>query len=501
MDRMLLDTTNKKAICFENSYVLLGKEFYASVKPTPVEMPCIVKLNYSLALDLGFDFSEFEQGELAEIFSGNQILPGAEPLAMVYAGHQFGNLVPQLGDGRAILLGEVIDNSNFRRDIQLKGAGLTPFSRQGDGRAALGPVLREYIISEAMYALGIPTTRSLGVVTTGEPVYREKVLPGAILTRVALGHVRVGTFQYFSLQRDETALKKLADYVIDRNYPLIKKVKNPYLKLLEEVMDRHAKLVTQWMQVGFIHGVMNTDNMAISGETIDYGPCAFMDTFDQTKVFSSIDHMGRYAYGNQPSILQWNLARFAETILPLIDKVPDRAVALVNEVIETFPELFKYYWLSGMRRKLGLFTSETKDEVLIQSLLDIMQENEADFTMTFRKLCYAARGSGQEGSLRDLFKDSKSYKKWALNWRARMSREIKTPDDHFELMRQANPAIIPRNHRVEQALASAVDDGDYGPFETFLELLSSPYVEPKSHTEYLAPPKPEENVLQTFCGT
>jgi len=498
---MLLNTSNKEAICFDNSYVLLGSKFYASVKPTPVEMPRIVKLNYSLARDLGLNFAEIDQLIIAEIFSGNQILPGAEPLAMVYAGHQFGNFVPQLGDGRAILLGEVIDNFNCRRDIQLKGAGLTPFSRQGDGRAALGPVLREYIISEAMYALGIPTTRSLGVVTTGEPVYREKVLPGAILTRVASSHVRVGTFQYFALQRDETALKKLADYVIDRNYPHIKKVKNPYLKLLEEVMDRHAKLVSQWMQVGFIHGVMNTDNMSISGETIDYGPCAFMDTFDQTKVFSSIDHMGRYAYVNQPSILHWNLIRFAETILTLIDKVPDHAVGLVNEVIENYPKLFKDYWLSGMRRKLGLFTSESKDEDLIKSFLNTMEESEADFTMTFRRLCDAARVSEMEGSLRDLFKDTKSYEKWSLKWRSRMARESKNPEEHFKLMRQTNPAIIPRNHRVEQALESAVNEGDYGPFEKLLELLYSPYEEQISQPEYMLPPKPAECVLQTFCGT
>ena len=381
---MLIETSKKNAICFDNSYVLLGSRFYASVKPTPVERPCIVKLNYGLARDLGIDLEVIEPEALAEIFSGNQILPGSEPIAMVYAGHQFGQFVPQLGDGRAILLGEVIDNYSFRRDIQLKGAGLTPFSRQGDGRAALGPVLREYIISETMHALGISTTRSLSAVTTGEPVYREKVLPGAILTRVALGHGRDGTFQYFALQRDEKALTQLADYVIDRHYPVLKKVPNPYLKLLEEVMDRHARLVAQWMQVGFIHGVMNTDNMAISGETIDYGPCAFMDTFDQTKVFSSIDHMGRYSYGNQPSIVQWNLTRFAETILPLIDKIPDRAVDLAKEVIDVYPERFQDYWLSGMRRKLGLFTSESEDEALVQSLLDTMQENEADFTLTFR---------------------------------------------------------------------------------------------------------------------
>ena len=501
MNRMLTETSKKQPICFDNSYVLLGDRFYASVEPTPVEQPYIVKLNHGLAQDLGIDLEVLEPEAWAAIFSGNQILLGAEPLAMVYAGHQFGQFVPQLGDGRAILLGEVIDSSSFRRDIQLKGAGLTPFSRQGDGRAALGPVLREYIVSEAMHALGIPTTRSLGAVTTGEPVYREKVLPGAILTRVALGHVRTGTFQYFALQRDKKTLTQLTNYVIDRHYPEVKEAPNPYLKLLEEVMDRHARLVAQWLHVGFIHGVMNTDNMSLSGETIDYGPCAFMDTFNQTKVFSSIDHMGRYAYGNQPPIVQWNLTRLAETILPLIDKIPDHAVDLAKEVIEVYPERFRDYWLSGMRRKLGLFTSESEDETLIQSLLDNMQENEADFTLTFRRLCDAALDPELEGSVRYLFKDAGAYDKWSTNWRDRLSHEVKAPEERVELMRQVNPAVIPRNHRVEQALEAAVEQVDYGPFEKLLQVLSSPYVEPDEHKEYMLPPKPEEHVLQTFCGT
>ena len=498
---MQTETSINEPICFDNSYSLLGRRFYADVKPTPVEQPGIIKLNYGLAQDLGIDLEELEPEAWAKIFSGNHILSGAEPLAMVYAGHQFGHFVPQLGDGRAILLGEVIDNSSCRRDIQLKGSGLTPFSRQGDGRAALGPVLREYIISEGMYALGIPTTRSLGAVTTGEPVYREKVLPGAILTRVALGHVRTGTFQYFAVQRDEKDLRQLADYVIARLYPELKEAANPYLKLLEEVLERHARLVAQWQHVGFIHGVMNTDNMAISGETIDYGPCAFMDTFKQTKVFSSIDHMGRYAYGNQPSILQWNLTRFAETILPLIDKIPDRAVEYANEVIEGYPERFRDYWLSGMRQKLGLFISDPEDESLIQSLLDTMQENEADFTLTFRSLSDAALTLENEDSVRILFNDTSAYDNWAKSWRDRLSREHKAPEERFELMCQANPAVIPRNHQVKQALDAAEEYGDYGPFEKLLEVLSSPYVVPEVHSEYLLPPKPEEHVLQTFCGT
>jgi len=498
---MLTETSIKPAICFDNSYVKLGGRFYAKVKPTLVEQPGIVKLNYALAQDLGIDFDALDPESWAAIFSGNQILSGSEPLAMVYAGHQFGNFVPQLGDGRAILLGEVIDNANCRRDIQLKGAGLTPFSRQGDGRAALGPVLREYIISEAMHALGIPTTRSLGAVTTGEPVYREKVLPGAVLTRVALGHVRTGTFQYFAVQRDEKELRQLADYVIARHFPELKEEANPYLKLLEEVMEQQAQLVAKWMHVGFIHGVMNTDNMAISGETIDYGPCAFMDNFSQTKVFSSIDRMGRYAYGNQPSILQWNLTRFAETILPLIDKIPERAVDFANEVIEIYPQRFREYWLSGMRQKLGLFNSETEDESLIQSLLETMQENEADFTLTFRRLCDAALTPEKESSIRILFNDSSAYDNWAMKWRDRLSREFKTPEERFELMCQTNPTVIPRNHQVQLALKAAEEDGDYAPFEKLLEVLSSPYAVAEEYSEYLLPPKPDEHVLQTFCGT
>ena len=498
---MLIETSKNNPISFDNSYARLGDRFYANVKPTPVEQPGLIKLNYGLAQELGIDFNSLEAETWADIFSGNKILAGAEPLAMVYAGHQFGHYVPQLGDGRAILLGEVIDHSSFRHDIQLKGAGLTPFSRQGDGRSALGPVLREYIVSEAMHALGIPTTRSLGAVTTGEPVYRKKVLPGAILTRVALGHIRTGTFQYFALQRNEKDLTQLANYVIDRLYPEVKESQNPYLKLLEVVMERHAQLVAQWLQVGFIHGVMNTDNMAISGETIDYGPCAFMDTFNHKKVFSSIDRMGRYAYGNQPSILQWNLTRFAETILPLIDKIPERAVDFANEIIEVYPERFKNYWLVSMRKKLGLFTSEPEDETLIQALLDTMQENEADFTMTFRRLCDAALFPEMERSPRNLFKDAGAYDNWSLNWHARLNREVETPAERVELMRKVNPAVIPRNHRVEQVLQAAEEHGDFGPFEKLLDVLSSPFVEQECYAEYMLPPKPEEHVLETFCGT
>ena len=494
-------STIKPPICFNNSFVKLGEKFFAKLNPTPVEHPKIVKLNDELSNNLGIDLEMLELEDWASIFSGNQILPGSEPLAMVYAGHQFGHLVPQLGDGRAILLGEVIDNSSIRNDIQLKGSGITPFSRQGDGRAALGPVLREYIVSEAMHALGIPTTRSLCAVTSGEPVYRETVLPGAVLTRVASGHVRTGTFQYFAMRGDEKAITKLADYVIDRNYPEVKEKQNKYLKLLEKVMDRHAQLVTKWLNVGFIHGVMNTDNMALSGETIDYGPCAFMDSFNKTQVFSSIDHAGRYSYGNQPQIVQWNLARLAETLLPLIDKKEDSAVEMAKDIIESYSGRFKEFWLAGMRQKLGLFNSEPEDENLIESLLNIMHENEADFTLTFRRLCHAALGKKMDRNLRNLFKDEEAFNKWSNSWRSRLSRESVSPEERVSLMRNVNPAVIPRNHRVEHALNAAVENSDYGPFEKLVDVLSSPYEEIKENDEFMLPPKPGEHVLQTFCGT
>ena len=494
-------STIKHPICFNNSFVKLGEKFFAKLNPTPVEHPKIVKLNDELSNNLGIDLEMLELEDWASIFSGNQILPGSEPLAMVYAGHQFGHLVPQLGDGRAILLGEVIDNSSIRNDIQLKGSGITPFSRQGDGRAALGPVLREYIVSEAMHALGIPTTRSLCAVTSGEPVYRETVLPGAVLTRVASGHVRTGTFQYFAMRGDEKAITKLADYVIDRNYPEVKEKQNKYLNLLEKVMDRHAQLVTKWLNVGFIHGVMNTDNMALSGETIDYGPCAFMDSFNKTQVFSSIDHAGRYSYGNQPQIVQWNLARLAETLLPLIDKKEDSAVEMAKDIIESYSGRFKDFWLAGMRQKLGLFNSEPEDENLIESLLNIMHENEADFTLTFRRLCHAALGKKIDRNHINLFKDEEAFNKWSNSWRSRLSRESASPEERVNLMRNVNPAVIPRNHRVEHALNAAVENSDYGPFEKLVDVLSSPYEEIKENDEFMLPPKPGEHVLQTFCGT
>jgi len=487
---------------FDNSFVKLGESFFAKVNPTPVENPCIRKINFDLASELGIDFkAKYSPEVLSKIFSGNQIVANSEPLAMVYAGHQFGHFVPQLGDGRAILLGEIIDTRSFRRDIQLKGSGLTPFSRQGDGRAALGPVIREYIISEAMNALGIPTTRSLGIVSTGEPVYREKVLPGAILTRVAFGHIRTGTFQYFAVKGNFKEISILSNYVIDRHYPELREEQNSYLKLLEIVKDKYAKLIAKWMHVGFIHGVMNTDNMAITCETIDYGPCAFIDKYNNNKVFSSIDQFGRYSYGNQPMAAKWNLARFAETILPLIDPLPEKAIELATEVIETFTQQFKYYWLSGMLRKIGCYKEQLGDEDLVQSLLDIMQENQTDFTLTFRKLSDAVKNKKSIGKVRNLFEKKDQFDNWVKKWRKRLVHEENVSKEIAELMYKVNPAVIPRNHRVEQAIQAIEEHEDYSVFEKLVEALSRPYEELDEFVEYMQPPNTEEEVLKTFCGT
>ena len=388
---------------FSNSYARLPEHFFARLSPTPVARPRLIRFNKSLAAELGVDTRGLEPDGLAAVFAGNVMPPGAEPIAMAYAGHQFGNFVPQLGDGRAILLGEVLDRNGERRDIQLKGAGRTPFSRRGDGRAALGPVLREYLVSEAMHALGIPTTRALAAVSTGEPVYRDRQLPGAVLTRVASSHIRVGTFQYFAARGDREAVERLADYVIDRHFPDARDAERPRLALLQAVVERQALLIARWMHVGFIHGVMNTDNTALSGETIDFGPCAFMDSYDPATAFSAIDEFGRYAYGNQPTIAQWNLARFAETLLPLLDPDPEPAVELANEAISAFTSRFQEHWLAGMRDKLGLSSNEEGDLELAHALLRAMHENAADFTLTFRRLCDAAADEKADANVRGLF--------------------------------------------------------------------------------------------------
>ncbi|MBB3608782.1 protein adenylyltransferase SelO [Rhizobium sp. BK602] len=485
---------------FDNSYARLPQQFFAEQAPTPVREPRLIKFNAALARDLGLDAEALER-DGAAIFSGNKPLPGAQPLAMAYAGHQFGSFVPQLGDGRAILLGEVVDRHGRRRDIQLKGAGPTPFSRRGDGRAALGPVLREYIVSEAMHALGIPTTRALAAVTTGEPVYREDVLPGAVFTRVAASHIRVGTFQFFAARGDTDNLRILADHVIDRHYPDIKDRKNRYLALLEAVAERQASLIARWLHVGFIHGVMNTDNMTVSGETIDFGPCAFMDAYDPATVFSSIDRQGRYAYANQPGIGQWNLARLGETLLPLIDPTLDTAVDLANTVIKGYGERFQGHWLAGMRAKIGLGDEDDGDLDLIQSLLAVMQQGQADFSLTFRRLTALAASDEAETAFAASFTDPQSIMPWLARWRERLSRESRSAAERPSAMRRINPAFIPRNHRIEQAIQAAMEDDDFSLFEALLTVLAKPYEDQPAFAPYAEPPRPAERVLQTFCGT
>lgn len=490
---------------FSNSYAALPERFFARLDPIPVAEPRLIQFNTALATELGLEWASLDGAALAAIFSGNAIPEGAEPMALAYAGHQFGQFVPQLGDGRAILLGEVMDRSGNRRDIQFKGSGRTPYSRNGDGRAGLGPVLREYLLSESLHALGIAATRSLAAVATGEVVLRERPLPGAIVTRVAASHVRVGTFEYFAARRDTEAVKILADYVIDRHYPDLGSADRPYLELLRAVCKRQAALVAGWMHVGFIHGVMNTDNTAVSGETIDFGPCAFMDTYDPATVFSSIDGMGRYAYANQPPAAQWNLARFAETLLALIDADANRAVEAAGAEIEGFSAHFAACWLSGMRRKFGLLTPLEGDLELVQAWLDTMRRNDCDYTLTFRRLCDAAdpdadRGAA-EAQLRAAFSQPAESTAWAADWRLRLAREPDPGNQRPGSMRQVNPAFIPRNHRVEQSIAAAIERADLAPFEELLKVLSRPYQDQPGYQPYAAPPRPEERVLRTFCGT
>lgn len=470
-------------IPFDNSYARLPGTIHAGAQPTPVAAPRLIRVNAPLARELGIDPTQLT----AEMAVGNVLPEGATPIAQAYAGHQFGTLVPQLGDGRAILLGEVIDMAGKRRDIQLKGAGQTPFSRRGDGRAALGPVLREYLVSEAMHALGIPTTRALMAATTGEKVYRETALPGAVFTRVAASHIRVGTFQFFALRKDITSLQALLDHVIDRHYPQIKGADIPALGLLDAVMAAQAHLVARWVGVGFIHGVMNTDNTSISGETIDYGPCAFMDAYDPATVFSSIDSYGRYAYENQPPIAQWNLARLAEALLPLLDEDREAAIRVATERIEAFPALYTQHWLEVFRRKIGLVSSEDGDMDLIQSLLDTMQLARADFTISFRDLANGSEPSALMG--------------WLPKWRERLSRDPQDAEQRKLLMRSANPAYIPRNHRVEEMIQAAVEREDYGPFENMLRVLMMPYEEQAGAERYAEAPAETEKVYRTFCGT
>jgi serine/tyrosine/threonine adenylyltransferase len=474
----------------EASYLDLPPTFFTQIEPTPVRAPMLVLFNHKLAAELGLSIAGLTDDDLAQHLGGNATTPETRPFAQAYAGHQFGGF-SILGDGRAHVLGEHVTPDGKRVDLQLKGSGPTPYSRRGDGRAALGPMLREYIISEAMAALGIPTTRSLAVVATGEPVIREAMLPGAVLTRVAASHLRVGTFQFAAVQRDTDLLKALVDYALARHFPERLDSDNRALALLSGVVARQAALIVQWLRVGFIHGVMNTDNMTISGETIDYGPCAFMDNFDPDQVFSSIDYHGRYAFMNQPPIAQWNLARLTEALLPLIDSDSERAVTKATQAVEAFGPLFTNGYQAMMRAKLGLVGHEDGDEKLVEDLLTLMQSADADYTNTFRKLARGDDfGEGAPMMMRD----------WSARWQARLSRNTIPRDAALALMQRTNPAIIPRNHKVEQALTAA-NTGDLSVTLALLAALADPYADRADRADYLMPPEPAERVMQTFCGT
>ncbi|MBF0858909.1 YdiU family protein [Gluconobacter sp. LMG 31484] len=482
---------------FSRIYASLPERFSAALTPTPLRDPQIVALNEPLALELGLDPDWLRSPAGVAFLSQGTRPDGAAPVAMAYAGHQFGHFVPSLGDGRAMLAGEVMDRTGRLRDIHLKGSGPTPFSRRGDGRAALGPVLREYVVSEAMHALGIPTTRALAVLTTGESVVRETMQPGGIIVRVASSHVRVGTFQYFAAQGDIEGVRILADHVIERLYPELKDAENPYLALLKTVTARQANLVARWMLVGFIHGVMNTDNMSIAGETIDFGPCAFLDTYDPAKVFSFIDQNGRYAYGNQPDMALWNLGRLAETLLPLLDSDREQAIEKARGALMRFDAVFNDTYLGGWRRKLGLALEEDGDARLAGRLLTAMHRGEADFTLTFRRLGEVVR-TGQTENLVALFNPGSGIEDWIVDWRARLDREERLVEACYTDMQATNPRIIPRNHRIEEMIQSAVA-GDYTPFHRLVAALSHPFDEATDGLD--APPAPHETVRNTFCGT
>lgn len=490
---------------FDNSYCRLPEQFYRRCLPAAVHQPSLIRINEPLAAELGIITAGMDEGGLAQLFSGNQLPEGADPIAAVYAGHQFGGFNPQLGDGRAILLGEVLDIQGRRFDIQLKGAGRTPWSRGGDGRSPLGPVLREYLVSEAMHALGVPTTRALAAVTTGEMVFRDKSLPGAILTRVAASHIRVGTFQFFAARREHEALRVLADHVIERHYPQAAGSPNPYLALLKGVVERQASLIASWMSVGFVHGVMNTDNVTVSGETIDFGPCAFLDVYDPATVFSSIDTGGRYAYQMQPAIAQWNMARFAETLLPLLSEDEEFAVTLATDQIKAFVPVYQQAWLTKMRAKLGLFSEHADDEALIEQLLTVMKKNRVDFTRLFRSLCDAVFDPLQDNQCRALFASGQDWDGWAVRWQERLQQPEEQEQGRAEMrsqqMRSHNPSVIPRNHRIEHCIENAVERQDFTDFHRLMEILSNPYDDHPEEDDWLGPPPPSESVCTTFCGT
>lgn len=489
------------AFAFDNTYARLPERFYARVPPTQVRAPRIIAVNRALAELLGLDADWLGSSEGAEVLAGNRVAEGADPLALAYAGHQFGNFVPQLGDGRAILLGELVGKDGVRRDVQLKGSGRTPFSRGGDGRAALGPVMREYVVSEAMAALGIPTTRALAAVTTGEPVMREGALPGAVLTRVASSHLRVGTFEYFAARGDQEALATLTRYALDRHYPDAPKGEDPALSLIDCVMNAQASLIARWMGVGFVHGVMNTDNTSISGETIDYGPCAFLDEYDPRKRFSSIDRGGRYAFANQPRIAHWNVVRLAEALLSIVEGEEQAAADAATERLRRFPALFEAAYDRVMRAKLGLATERPEDRALAADLFERMAASAVDFTVFFRKLCASAADPAADADVAKLFEHPGAFHDWAVGWRKRLAEENVEPAARATEMRRHNPAFIPRNHRIEEAIQAAVRRDDFTPFETLVRVLARPYEDQPEHEALAVPPKLEERVTATFCGT
>ncbi len=477
---------------FDNTYSKLPDPFISNTSPIPVKSPELIILNDNLAKQLGLNFSLISKKDLSNLFSGNSLPEGSKSIAQAYAGHQFGHFT-MLGDGRAVLMGEHISKNNERFDIQFKGSGQTPFSRNGDGRAALGPMLREYIISEAMHSLNIRTTRSLAVVKTGEEVVRENILQGAILTRVASSHLRVGTFQYVAMRNNESELRTLVDYTINRHYPNIKKSKNQAIDLLKVLIELQIDLVVNWMRVGFIHGVMNTDNMSVSGETIDYGPCAFMDTYDPQTVFSSIDELGRYAYFNQPSITKWNLARFAECLIPLIDSNKEKAIEIATETINSFDKIYEAKWTNMMRDKLGLFGQDPKDQVLIVDLLTWMHKNKADYTNTF---CFLMDENFQHNKIYN----NEDFLTWKERWKERLKLNNNTPEKYLSLMKSCNPLIIPRNHKVEEVLESA-NNNDLTPLKKLIKILENPYEKTKESIDYQSPAPASDKKYKTFCGT
>ena len=484
---------------FDNSYQNLPQDFFERINPVPVKDPQLIIFNNDLGKSLGID-QKINKKDLANIFSGNEILKGSSPIALAYAGHQYGNFVNQLGDGRAVLLGEVSTPNQERFDMQLKGSGQTRFSRQGDGRSPLGPVIREYVVSEAMNALGIPSTRSLAAVTTGEKVFREVILPGGILTRIAKSHIRVGTFEYFATQKNTENLKTLADYTIKRHFLSLKDVANPYLSLLEIVSERQIELISKWMGVGFIHGVMNTDNTSIVGETIDYGPCAFMDEYNPSTVFSSIDAHGRYAFGNQPLIAQWNMACFANSLLGLIDKDTEKATDKAQKVINNFPNKMSEAVMSVMCKKIGLDSTKTNSQEALTKLLRIMLDNKSDYTLTFRYLSEIIKGK-RDSSFKQQFLEHNQISNWLKEWKELIKDQDLAKKEIVLSMESSNPVFIPRNHLVERAIEAAVENNDFSEMKTLLTILSKPYEEQSKYGEYMKPPKPLEVVHQTFCGT